>query len=264
MRQFDSDGNGHPPKVRLVCIAVVAVLVLGPGAPRTAAAQSKGKFLKDVVVAAVSILAAKKAAKTLAEYEQRKAADDLESDEDPFRDCFVSLMAQPAAQDQKTTLEKLLANLQYQRRLAKEEAEDVAYSSLVDVCENHARRPYNNLANAFFQAGINRANKYWARYRRRYVSCENIATLADSCQSPNDWGARPDANTRFARELDVARRAWCSLEQQEVSIIIDHAVGKPFADIAQKNGLTARQAHDLYHNAIRRVRAQVANACPSD
>lgn len=187
MRQIDSDGNEHLTRTRLISLALIGILALGAWAPRTAAAQSKGKFLKDVVVAAVGILAAKKGAKALADYQQRKAAEDLEADADPFRDCFISLMTQPEAPNQKPTVDKLLENLQYQRRLAKEDAQDIAFSSLVDVCENHARRPYDNLANAFFRAGLNRANKYWSRYRRRYFSCEDIVNLADSCQSPNDW-----------------------------------------------------------------------------
>lgn len=61
----------------------------------------------------------------------------------------------------------MMAELQYQRRLAKEEAEDIAYSVLVDICDKHALHPYANLAGAYFQAGRYRANKYFQEVGER-------------------------------------------------------------------------------------------------
>lgn len=79
----------------------------------------------------------------------------------------------------------------------------------------------------------------------------------------NDWGSRPDAFTYLVRQTDVARRIWCTLRQDERTVIAGHAMlGKRFAEIGQEQGLTSRQAHDLYHNPLRRIQARLTAACP--
>jgi DNA-directed RNA polymerase specialized sigma24 family protein len=158
----------------------------------------------------------------------------------------------------------LVAQLQWSRRMDQGAAEDIAYSALIDLCIRHSSQPYANLVAAYRQASVNRANNFYSRYLRRYATCENVALLADRCQQRGGFYAQ-DEGFRLRSQIDVARRAWCGLSGDEQQILLDRAMSSmKYSEIGTKNGLTARQAHDRYHNTLRRVQAQVRAACPED
>jgi DNA-directed RNA polymerase specialized sigma24 family protein len=169
-------------------------------------------------------------------------------------------------QDAKdSAVTQVVDGLQHDFRMDKPTAEDIVYAVVVDLCLRHSTQPYDNLGAAFYRASANRAIKYYRRYQLRYRTCENIEDLAASC--PIRFGnrfPRPDANVRLNSEVDVARRAWCSLTLQDQQILANRAIGaQTFAQIATEIGLTSGQAKDRYHNTLRRVQAQVARTCPN-
>jgi DNA-directed RNA polymerase specialized sigma24 family protein len=222
----------------------------------------KGKLLGKLVTAGLTVLAAHVGREAIA---QNNAERRRETEPDPFKECIRALMAaNPAQNDGRSVVNTLLGALQGQRRLAKEDAEDIAYSALVDICVRHSSTPYQALGNAYYRAGVNRANKFYRRYRQRYLSCEAVEDLAESCRLAQPW-ARPDANARLHAEVEVTRRSLCNISDVELQVLVARGIEESsFAEVGKKLGLTTDQAHDTYHNTLRRVQAQVKTACPAD
>lgn len=247
----------------LLSAVLIGVLVLAVLPIRQAAAGPKGRILRELATAAAVALGAHYGAKALAE---RNTEREQENEADPFKQCFIDLFSQQAGEDSKdSAVTQVLDGLQHDFRMDKPTAEDIVYAVVVDLCLRHSTQPYDNLGAAFYRASANRAIKYYRRYQLRYRTCENIEDLAASC--PIRFGnrfPRPDANVRLNSEVDVARRAWCSLTLQDQQILANRAIGaQTFAQIATEIGLTSGQAKDRYHNTLRRVQAQVARTCPN-
>lgn len=243
---------------RRLCALLVGLMVWSALSIRPAAAGPKAKLLGDLISAAIGLAAVHYGKQALAER-------GLEGEEDPFRRCLVELTAPPSDKStEQSAAQQLIAHLQWNRRLDKGTAEDIAYSALVDLCLRHSARPYDNLVAAYYKASVNRANNFYSRYLRRYATCENIALLADRCQLRGGFYA-PDEGIRLRSQIDVARRVWCSLSSEDQQLLIDRAINSmKFSDLGTKNGLTTRQAHDRYYNTLRQVKAQVQAACPED
>jgi DNA-directed RNA polymerase specialized sigma24 family protein len=248
----------QPLRRRGVCALLIGLIVWSALSIRPAAAGPKAKLLGDLVSAAIGLAAVHYGKQALIER-------GLEGEEDPFRRCLIALTAPPSDKStEQSATQQLVAHLQWNRRLDKGTAEDIAYSALVDLCIRHSSQPYANLVAAYHQASVNRANNFYSRYLRRYATCENVALLADRCQLRGGFYAQ-DEGFRLRSQIDVARRAWCGLSGDEQQILIDRAMSSmKYSEIGTKNGLTARQAHDRYHNTLRRVQAQVRTACPED
>lgn len=218
----------HP----LLSAILVGVLVLAVLPIRQAAAGPRGRIFRELATAAAVALSAHYGTKALAE---RNAEREQENEADPFKQCFIALLSPGESQDTKdSAVTRTLEGLQHDFRMDKPTAEDIVYAVVVDLCLRHSTQPYDNLGAAFYRASANRAIKYYRRYQLRYRTCENIEDLAASC--PIRFGNRfppPDANLRLNSEVDVARRAWCSLTLQEQQILANRAIGaQTFAQIA--------------------------------
>ena len=250
--------ESHQIRRRGLCALLIGLMVWSALSIRPAAAGPKAKLLGDLVSAAIGLAAVHYGKQALIERS-------LEGEEDPFRRCLIELAAPPSDKSsEQSAAQQLVAYLQGNRRLDKGTAEDIAYSALVDLCVRHSTQPYANLVAAYYKASVNRANNFYSRYLRRYATCENVTLLEERCPLRGGFYA-PDEGVRLRSQIDVARRAWCGLSGDDQQIILDRAVNSmKYVELGTKNGLTARQAHDRYHNTLRRVQAQVRAACPED
>lgn len=211
------------------------------------------KFLKDVAAGAAGVALLELGKKAYATYRDGK----LDGEPDALRDCMLAIFGDPKKQNQAPYAEA--ANfLQRQRRLDSDTAADIAMSSLVDICEAHVSRPYFDLIKAYYTAVANRANKTYTRYQRRFMACDNLEPWAARCDSP-----RPAQDqVRLPGEIAAARRFFCALDATERSVLVLRGMlGLSFADVGREAGLSAQQAHDLYHNARRRVQSQLETQC---
>lgn len=238
--------------VLLLCLLCCAMM-----APRRGEAGPKSRLLGKLAAVGVAALAAKLGTDASA------APDVREAEPDPFKQCIHDLMAVSQAKDPpQSAVGELLGSLQGMFRLPQADAEDIAYAVLVDICMRHSTSPYSSLGGAYYRAGANRALKFYRRYQLRYLSCDRIEDLAIACPTNRRWPP-PDANARLNAEVDIARRAVCSLTTREQQVLYARAVDeKSFAEVGKITGMTTGQAHDTYHNALRRVQAQVG--CPGD
>lgn len=221
--------------------------------PRKSDAGPGGKFLKDVATGAAGVALLELGKKAYAAYSDGK----LDKEPDALRDCMLAIYGNPKQQDQAPYTEATTF-LQRQRRLDSDTASDIAMSSLVDICEAHVSRPYSDLVRAYYTAVTNRANKTYTRYQRRYLSCDNVEPWATRCGTP---GPAQD-QVRLPGEIAAARRFFCALDATErIVVLLRGMLGMSFADVGREAGLSAQQAHDVYHNARRRVQSQLQTQC---
>lgn len=238
--------DGRPAILLILVMLVLASVV----SVRLAWAGPGAKFLKGAAAGAALLEFGKRA---YGAYRDAK----VDGETDPLRDCMLAIYGDPKAQS-GTPYKEAETYLQNQRRLGQEDAFDIALSSLVDICEAHAVRPYGDLVRAYYAAVNNRANKFFTRYQKRFLSCEWVENIADRCYS-----RMPAADhVRLDGETAAARRIFCGLNQTERTILILRGMfGAKFSELAQELGLTTQQAHDVYHNTLRRVQSQLRTAC---
>lgn len=184
----------------------------------------------------------------------------LDQEPDALRDCMLVIFGNPNAPS-PTPYSEAKTFLQTQRRLDLDRASDIAMSSLIDICEVHVIRPYTDLVRAYYTAVNNRANNVFTRYQRRFLACDSVEEQANRCTSSPAAADR----VRLPGELTAARSAYCALEPMARSALRLRAMlGAKFSDVGRELGMSAQQAHDLYHNALRRVQSQLRARCYMD
>ncbi len=225
--------------------------------PSSSDAGPGSKLLKEIATGVAGVALLELGKKAAASYRDSK----LDQEPDALRDCMLAIYGNPKQQNQAPYAEAT-SFLQRQRRLDSDTASDIAMSSLIDICEAHVSRPYSDLVRAYYTAVANRANKTFTRYQRRFLACDSQNSLenllAARCDSP-----RPAQDqVRLPGEIAAARRFFCALDATERSVIILRGMlSMSFADVGREAGLSAQQAHDLYHNARRRVQSQLETQC---
>ena len=168
--------------------------------------------------------------------------------EDPFDACLRELLAADEPAERR--------RVQHRYKVSADDAHDLVRDALLNVCVSHSRRPYERLAAALHRAVDNRARDDWRR-RRRYLSCpvdDNMPT----CQRT------ADETVRFAQEDRVIAAAVCRVDRVSERIIRLRVIEEmAFEEIGAgfEPRLTADQARTMFHNAIRRIREQVAATC---
>lgn len=236
--------------LRLILLALVLLSAAGS---RSAWAGPGSKLLKDVAAGAAGAALLELGKRAYGAYRDSKVDDEV----DPLRECMLAIYGDPKAQT-GTPYKEAESYLQSQRRLGNDDATDIAMSSLLDICEAHVSRPYSDLVRAYYVAVNNRANKFYTRYQRRYMSCERVGEVADRCYS-----RMPAADhIRLPGETAAARRVFCGLSPAERTILTLRSMfGIKFSELGQQLGITSQQAHDVYHNTVRRVQSQLRAAC---
>lgn len=183
--------------------------------------------------------------------------------QDIFADCLQTLYP--------SNVRKAARVVRRDYRLSDDDSDDVALGALLSICENHGTHQYPNLVAAYFLTVGRNAKKRVdpnRKYRREVTSsafgsmftdCGEPADFVESCPSP--W-ASPEEQAASWEEISLVKR--CQLSRKQRTVIVQKALlGMSDDEISNHHaGMSPSQAKDTYQNARRKVRAELASACP--
>ena len=165
---------------------------------------------------------------------------------DPFEACVQTLMT-GEERSVRTYIERTF-------RTSPDDALDLVRDALISVCVRHAQHRYERLGAALRTASVNRATDGW-RQRRRYPRCP-LDNNVPSCSPAADEGVR------FKQEERAVLAALCKEDRVSEQIIRQRVMEDlSFEAIGRELGLTADQTRTMFHNALRRVRQRLSEAC---
>ena len=168
------------------------------------------------------------------------------SDGDPVNDCIRLLQTDEVPQVQRT--------LQRRYGLSDDDAHDIVYDAMMNVCESHVRKAYSKLG-AVLQTAAGRRASRWISGRRR--ECP-VDPETPSCMPS------ADESVRFAQEDSVLDDALCREDGVTQQIVrMRGAEDKDFATIGRAVGMTADEARTKWNNARRRMRKRLTDRCGS-
>lgn len=142
-------------------------------------------------------------------------------------------------------------NVQNKFRLSDDDAHDIVYEALLNVCEAHVVKRYDKLG-AVLQTSAERRAIDWRR--RRYLRC----ALPDE-PTCTPGASEFDRAEQVDRILDVVQ---CDEDPSTLKVIDQHVrEGKDFATIESSLGLKPNEARWRWNNFINRARARIAKDC---
>jgi RNA polymerase sigma factor (sigma-70 family) len=166
--------------------------------------------------------------------------------EGPFQSCLRELAVEEEG--------RVAGSLMRRYRLSPDDARDLVRDAMLSVCLRHATGAYRNVGAALQMAAENTAKDGWRR-RRRYRACPIDETIPSCAPLAAE-------TTRFTQELRAVEAALCKLDGASERIVKLRVIeDMDFATIGREVGLSESDARYRFHNKMRWVKAQLAQAC---
>lgn len=183
--------------------------------------------------------------------------------QDIFADCLHTLYPR--------NVRKAARIVRRDYRLSDDDSDDIALGALLSICENHGTHNYPNLVAAYFLTVGRNAKKRVdpnRKYRREVISsalgsmftdCGEPADFVESCPSP--W-ASPEEQAASWEEISLVKR--CQLSRLQRTVIVQKALLEMSDEEISSHHAEMRpiDAKNTYQNARRKVREELASACP--